>query len=422
MRQSKTVYSISLTIFMLFTFQTSFCQEKYLPGYIVSLQDDTIVGSIDYRNWENNPDRIFFKGKSDDKKLGYTPLEIKGFGVLDEIYESAIIETEISSVNTEDLSKNYELIIQKDTTFLQAMVKGIKSLYYYKSKFGKEQFYIKQDSLFELLVYKKYLKDQEGQTNIVENKKFIGQLILYLQDCSTIQQKLQNTEYQKNSLEKLFLSYYDCTQSGMLFHKKTEKVSVAFGVLAGVSVTSLRFWSEEFAYLVNADYNLSVNFSAGLFMDVILSRNHEKWSINNELVLSSYKVNGRFDEYTNENKYTITYTTIGFSYLKMNNMIRFKYPVGKIFLYLNAGISNGYAIIVKNYKKTESKLFDQERIEEGKALNDTRRYELGYVIGLGSKFKKFGFEIRYENGTGISPYLYLSSATNRFYCFLSYIF
>jgi len=418
------LYIILLTFLALVAFEPAFCQENYLPGYILSLHGDTVAGYVDYRNWERNPEKIYFRESQDGSKSTFTPLDIKGFGVTDEVYESAIVETETSTVSTQYLSYSSELIFKKDTAFLQAVVKGAKSLYFYKDRSGKEQFYIGQDSSYELLIYKRYLKDNEGQAVIAENKKFIGQLTIYLHDCPSIQKKLNTADYRVNSLENVFLSYYDCIRAGMTFHKKTEKVTTAIGVLAGVSLTSLTLRSSDpyFSYLVNANYDLSVNFSGGLYFDVILPRNQGKWSICNELIWSSYKVNGQVDDFVNENKYTITYTTLGYSYLKMNNMVRFRYPVGKLSLFINAGISNGYAIIEINQKKQESKLYTQIRIEEGKALSDSRRYELGVVAGVGAAIGRFSFEARYERGNGMSTYSALNSSTNRIYFLLGFRF
>jgi len=423
MRTDNIVFTISLLALAIFFIPTSFCQKNYLPGYIISPDGDTVRGYIDYRNWERNPRFLFFKVNPDDAKSVYSPLNIRGFGVLDENYESAIIETEVTSDKTNDLGYDPGITISLDTGFLQAMVKGAKSLYFFRNKLGKDQFYIRQDSAYHLLVYKKYLKDQDGKSVIAENRKYIGQLTLYLNDCPEIQKKLTTASYQQNSLEDLFLSYYSCTGSSVQFHKKTEKVIPAFGVIAGASLTSLTFHSADedyYAYLINAGYPLSVNFSGGLFLDVILSRNQGKWSICNELVFTSYKVNGSYDVYISENKYTYKNTTLGYSYIKLNNLVRYKYPVGNMFIYANAGLSNGYAVSEKNYMKLESKLYNQERIEEGKALKDTRRYELGFLAGLGAKYKRFSFEVRYEYGTGMSAYTALKSSVNRLYFSLGF--
>ncbi len=405
----------AVTLFLLIL-QPVFSQENFVPGYLIRLNGDTLRGFVDYRNWSSNPDQIFFRQSPGAPKSAFTPLSILGFSVLDEDYTGAIVETEISSANINNFGHERELQIQTDTTFLQIMVKGAKSISYYRTSTGKEQFYVRQGPSWELLVYKKYLQYQDGQTLIGENKKFVGQLTIYLRDCPELQLKINQTGYQKNSLENLFLAYYKCTGSAISFHKKTEKTTLEIGVMAGLSVTSVNFTSSSFPQLVNAKYPNSENFTAGVAFDIILPRNHGKWSICNELAFSSFKTSGQYAD-----KYQTTYTTLGFSYLEMNNMLRFKYPLGKVAIYLNSGISNGYAITVKNYKKTVS-LFGPQTVEEANAINGPRKWELGFLAGLGVKFHRFSLEGRYELTNGIADQVVLKSSVNRVYILLGFRF
>ena len=178
--------------------QFCFSQENFLPGYIVTLKGDSTHGFVDYRNWERNPGKITFLDKIDGEKINYSPFDIKLFRVLDEIYVSAIVETEVSPVKISMLRFNPELQIVADTVFLQTMIQGIKSLYHYKDSDGKDNLYIKQNECFDLLVYKKYLKIYEGASVVLENKKYTGQLTVYLQDCQQILSKIYSTAYQKN--------------------------------------------------------------------------------------------------------------------------------------------------------------------------------------------------------------------------------
>ena len=412
---------IGLTILAIFIFQTSFCQENYKPGYIIS-NGDTLHGFIDYRNWEGNPEKISFKKAVSENAINYTPIDIKGFGVSDECYESAKINTEISPINVGDINDENiaDLNIEIVTAFLQTIIKGKKSLYFYRNKVGKNQFYIRQDTTHNLLGYKKYYKIQDGEKGIAENNKFLGQLSFYLQDCPAIQSKLKSTVYTKKSLEDLLLYYYNCTQSNFEFQKKREKTVMEFGLLTGLSLSSIKF--NTIPYLEKADYQLSANFSAGLFFEVVPPRNQRKWSLCNELIFSSYKIKGIYNDYTNENNYTIYHATIGLSYLKMNNLLRYKYPVGRFFVYLNAGISNGFAVRETNKLKTEHKIYSSGSVNEGLALNEIRKYEQGYILGLGTKIKRYSFEIRSEKGNGISESSTLKSTTNRYFFLLVYKF
>ncbi len=426
--QIKTIIKrIGVLIFIISISQISFSQKNYLPGYIIQLNGDTVHGGIDYRNWGRNPDKISFKEKSGDSIFHYNPIDIKGFGVLDEFYASAIVETEVSpqdigNINDEAFN-NADLKISIDTTFLQTIIRGKKSLYFYVNKAGKKQFYIKQDSAYKLLIYKKYLLKTNTCQGIAENKKYINQLSAYLQDCPSIQSKLENTAYTQKGMEDLFLYYYGCSQSKLEFQKKTEKTLLEFGVLAGLSLTSLEIGSID--YLVNADFQPSAKFSAGAFFELVLPRNQRKWSLNNELVFSSYKMAGRYEDFGNQHSYStpnVYHTTIGLSYLKLNNMLRYNYPIKNCFVYLNTGISNGFAIKETNYLKKEYNWYSDGQVEEGKALDEIRKYEQGYILGIGTKYKRFSFEIRREKGNGLSKSSRLKSNTTGYYFLLGYKF
>ncbi len=413
----KKIYRPGLLLIGLLTFQLTFSQENYIPGYVIKNNTDTLFGFVDYRNWESNPDRIKFKTNIENDPVIFYPTDINEFKVDKEIYVSGIVDTEVSPIHTDRLSDDPQVNIKVDTAFLQTLFKGKKSLYYYRFSLDKENFYIKQNGEFELLVYKKYLKKQLGLPVINENKKYVGQLILYLNDCETITQKLENTSYGQNSLIKLFQYYYKCSPSEIYFQKEKEKAYFEIGVLAGASVTTLKFQSDTYDYLVEAGYDPSVNFSAGLYFDLILPRNHGKWSFNNEILYSSYKVTGSYENY-----YSTTTTEIGYSYLKINSLIRFKYPVGQFFIFLNGGFSNGFAISETNYKKLELDYNSTGSHIEGSALTDPRKYEQGLIFGAGSRYDRFSFEIRYETGNGMSDFRNLKSSAKRYYFLLGYRF
>ncbi|MDY0077909.1 MAG: porin family protein [Bacteroidales bacterium] len=414
---------IGLLVIGILIFQCVLSQENFKEGYVIKSNSDTIFGLVDHRDWRSNPGAIRFKTKLENEVISYRPADINEFRVEDEIYKSGVIVTEVSPRNLGDLEEGGQLNTKIETAFVQILFKGEKSLYYFISPTGSENFYIKQDTGFELLVYKKYKMHipRDDKTLILENKKYVGQLILYLGDCPTINSKLENASYNKSSLIKAFQHYYDCTSTAVSFQRKTQKLKFDIGVLAGVSLTSLEFSSGgEFPYLVNADYNSSINISAGLFFDIILPVTKGRWSINNELLFSSYKVEGSYTDFKHADYYSITDTEIGSSYLKLNTLLRYKHPVGKVFLFYNIGMSNGLAISETNYKRRESKFHSTEELVEGLAVEDTRKYERGLIVGAGAKYARFSCEMRVEMGNGMSNYVLLSASAKRYYLLFSY--
>lgn len=424
MQANQTLRKTGLFLITILFLQTTYSQENWQHGYILKQDGDTVHGQIDYRDWEKNPDKIQFKAQMDGETQSFTALDIRKFGVLSERYTGAIVQSEVSPSGTASLQYDPALQIKVDTTFLKVLFEGPKSLYYNKNSVGNDNFYIRQDADFELLAYKKYLKSREGESAITENKRYIGQLTLYLDNCPAIQSKLNSTRYNQKSLVRTFQHYYACIPSEIVFEYKPEKISTEIGAIAGATISLLKFTGDNDvnAHLTRVDFGTSVNFTAGLYFDVILPRNQGKWSINNEMTVTTYKFEGMYEKYKNENEWTKTYTNISYTYFKINNMLRYKHLVGRAFIYANAGISNGFAISVTNDKTMESKFYSTEKTDKGKALDETKEWEMGLLFGLGAKYKQFSFEIRYERGNGMSAYSNLNSPTQRYYFLLGYGF
>ena len=420
---STNYYKSIASLFLFFScFFTVFAQENYLRGYLTLSNGDTSQGFIDYRNWSANPNRIYFKNNLNGTRKQYTPLQIKGFSVLDEQYEGAIVSTEISPTSANELNFEPALKLRTDTTFLQTMIQGRKSLYFYKNNLGTDQFYIKNGANYELLIYKKHLENHNKANYVVENEQYKEQLNAYLSDCSTLSSQLIALKYEKKSMENLLVTYYKETQLPIGFQKKTEKASTQFGVTAGGSYTALKFKSGDFPELVNANFEPSLNVTGGLFFEIVPPRNRKKWSIYNELIIAAYKANSVYEEFFNEERYNINRTQIGFTYLKLNNLVRFKQPVGKSFFFANAGISNGFALLSTNTNEVESKFYGPVTFEKVRALNEFRKYEQSALLGVGLKHKHLSAELRYERGNGMAKYTVLKSVTNKFYFLVSYSF
>ena len=430
MKIKYVLFRITSVMIVTFLFRTTYSQVNFKQGYIINPAGDTLHGFIDYRYWSSNPDKIVFKENLKGENIYYTPLDIRCFSVHDELYESAIIKTEISPSNIHNLKFGSDLNLKKDTAFLQAMIIGEKSLYFYFNKYGNNQFYIKIDSTFELLTYKKYIKEvdydnkafQQKANIIMENRLFTGQLMLYLNDCPDIKPKIENTKYTKESMENLFNYYYHCTQSKVEFQKAREKVKPVFGMVAGPLLSTIVFNGDIRPDLVDAKFQPSINFSAGVSLGLIIPRTNGKWSMHNELALSSYKVNGYHLQYFNANKFTETHTALGYTYLKLINMARFSYPISNFSLFFNAGISYGYGFNETNFQKKEITFYSTYSIEEVKALEHTRKLEAGFTLGAGAMYKRYSAEFRYEIGSGMSGYQRLSAITNRCFLLIGYRF
>lgn len=415
----RLIVLISLTLIS----TVSYSQNSLRPGYIVNLKGDTIRGLVNYRNWEKNPKKISFS--NDSGRKDYFPSDIKEFSAENEIYISAIVSVEDSPFKPEDITYTEELSFRQDTCFLQVVVEGAKSLYYYKDENAKQHYFIKGKSgLPELLLYKQYKIKTDAGIFIQENKKYIQQLSQYIEDCPAIASSLRKLSYSGKSLRNLFDAYYQCKGEAITYKKKTDKGKVEIGAIAGAVFTGTKFQSDAdpFEFLDKSDFSGSTNFSGGIYFDITLSRSLGRWSVYNEILYSSYKTGGSYTVFNNPEYYTDYNTTIAPKSVKINNLIRYKIPVSGFFLYLNAGIANGFVLSAKNELLKHTKFYSTEETETLKVLNPLRKHYQELVTGIGAKYGRYSLEARAAFGNGLADPKVIKSSTSAYAVFLGYRF
>ena len=199
-----------LLLFSLLLPHLVFSQKNYQPGYIITPAKDTVEGYIDYRNWSYSPNSIRFVKELGSEPVAYGTSDILGFQVNQEHYFSGEVDIEISSRNVNTLDYEIAENLERVNGFLRALVMGEKWLLYLKPQAKAENFYIKKDDQFELLLYKKYFSYKDGEPVMRENRTFLGQLTLYLNDCDKIEGELSRVNYSTKSLVSLFRAYNKC--------------------------------------------------------------------------------------------------------------------------------------------------------------------------------------------------------------------
>lgn len=393
-------------IISLFISLTIYSQQNFEPAYMITNQGDSVSGFIDYRNWNTNPIDFKFKTSLDAEEVVYSTKEIKSFKVHDELYINAKVEVEISPRSTDALKFDSELKIEKQQVFILSLVQGEKSLFYFKDELGYENFYIKMPDDFLLLTYKRFLKTVEQKNVIIENTKYKGQLTYYLGGCAKLGSSISKVSYTRESIESVFEDYYEmCTDNKPAEITKTEKSVLSFGVIAGLSITHVKFDGSG-ELLTRLPFPKSSNIYAGGFFEITFSRSRGKVSLYNELAFTTYETNNNY-----EDRYSKEYVEIGSSNLILVNMFRYKQPIGNLTLFANIGVLNSFVIGTTNYSKIENKF--NNTVTEDLAIEDVRNWSFGGALGGGVMWKNLSVEYRYHISQGISYYMDLSSWTSR---------
>ena len=392
-------------------------QRSFLPAYIINNSGDTIRGYLDYKNWGKNPNSVNFKKSPGGEIKKLTTKDLKGFSVNDENYTRAAVKINERNSNMNEVSDANRQEYTTDTVFLLSIIEGSKSLYSVKLANREDYYFYLDKDTFRTYNYAKYIQVIDQSHYLSTSKKYIGQMILYFKDCPALKDKIDGTKYNLSSLRKTYEAYYDCHGIKPDYEIVQEKL-LEFGIIAGASFTKLKFKNSAPSYMAGSIYPLSINFTSGIFLDIIIPRNFLRWSVYNELNFDSYQTTAIYNDIKSDSNYTLFLTTFGDKYIRLLSTIKYRKQIHKVSVFAKAGISLALAFAYTNEKISEHHFYDQVNTGKENSFDITRNYEVGLAAGLGIQFWHLNLEGRYEK-----PYYpAYSSPTSRYYILLGYTF
>lgn len=398
--------------------------QNFQPATIVTINGKSVDGEINYRNWKKNPSKIQFRKQAAAISETYAVRDLKSFTVGGDSYVSAIVDVDYRSDNSRTLTNESNIIVRRDTVWLRVLVTGTKSLYYYFDI--ADHFYIPKGETFELLRYKKYIAVTESDGNVYKyNREFVAQLTKYLEGCELFSSGPAKARYDADYLKGAFTRYFACKSEtpGIVQARESEKLE--FGVLAGVSNTNFKVNSSSpnlvMSVMSKIKFSTSLNFAGGVFAEIVFPRQRGKVSLNNELTYSSYETSGTYRFAQSPTRYDEQTYEFAYSYIKLNNMLRYKFLLNKSAIFINGGFSNGM-LLTEHSKRTTFRKFDAtETTAEDKAFNiDERKHELGFLVGAGFRTNRASIELRAERGAGPINEINTAARVYRYYALLGF--
>lgn len=375
---------ILLLGFVLCTAFSVSAQSDFRKGYIITNDNDTIHGLIDYRGDIKNCSQCIFKLEETDKPIEYLADDIKGYRFIDSKY--------YISYYLDDLAER---------VFIEYLIDGIVDIYYYKDNF-KENYYASKNGS-EL-----YKLDNEVIEIKVDDKiyaknsnKYISILRYLYSDSSIPLDKVNTLRLGHKPLIDISHEYHNNVCNGdecIIFEKKLPPVRVEFSVLLLSDFSNVDFSNVEFSEKLNVfekySYGIDVGYSLGIGMSTYLPRLNERISVYFQLLYSNNNFNSSVITEDDFYKY-YNYSKMSFNYL--NSFIGFKYvfPKGKIRPEFLLGLVKNFMISTK-----DEQIIDQE-VSDGVIKTYVYNDELslnysGAALGLGLNFyelKKVMFNI-----------------------------
>lgn len=186
MHKKTILYRLILLNAFLLLISTIYAQSNYRPGFIITLQKDTVYGVIDYRTDKINATRCVFlpQDNSGDKPITYHPFDILGYRFTDD--------------GKYYVSKNVELQygIPKPV-FLEYLLQGMKSLYYYETEDDIPVYFVEDHNTLVKIDAPKLSRQTTSMQFKDQTDRYIPLLHYAFKDCPSLAPKIDRARFNR---------------------------------------------------------------------------------------------------------------------------------------------------------------------------------------------------------------------------------
>ncbi|HOI86559.1 MAG TPA: outer membrane beta-barrel protein [Lentimicrobium sp.] len=358
-------------VFFAFLADRSFSQSDFRDGFIITLENDTIKGLVDYRSNLKNYKSCVFLGEREERK--YHPHEINGFGYdNDKFYASQILEG----------------------SFVEVLVTGDISLY--KSK---EKYHVKKDAdIYDLASFREEVKI-DRKVYVRDNNKWRGILSILIGDClNNTNDVVSKINLNERSLTTLIVGYNQCKGSEYKEFKAGKPwIKYDFGAATGLARSEIQVIYSSTYYNYLADSYSSVDPSVGALFSISSPRITEKIEVQGEI----HFIKSAYSSLIVLNKSSTEYhdTYIDLTTLSMPLSLKYSFPEKKYGLYVQAGINLDYHLKTESRRMTEIVTGNVVNTYPESPAVEINNYQTGYWGGIGilKSYPKFkaGIAVRY---------------------------
>ena len=318
-------------------------QSVFHPGYIITNQNDTIQGLIDFRGEVRNAKKCYFKKKSTDDAQEYSPFMIKGYRFVDGKYY-------VSRTIKDNDGKEVQV-------FLEFLLNGIDDLYFYAEPAINHYYIEKSDGQLIELTNERNLVSIDGKDYYKESKKYIGLLRYVFGDCPQIYPLINKAKLEDKSLIEITKKYHDYMCEGekcIIYEKKLPVIRFRFSPLVGWDISFLKLRNNPEYKKIN--FRMAGSASGGLIMNTSMPRVNEKMSFQGSISFTKNYFYGTSDLAVNSEFQEVYLHS---SFLKLTGGAKYTYPKGTwrptLLIggnYIQTMKTDGRRIIETNYNST----------------------------------------------------------------------
>ncbi|TAE12382.1 MAG: hypothetical protein EAZ95_12450 [Bacteroidetes bacterium] len=374
-----------------------FAQTKWMGGYIVSLEKDTIRGQI-ANTWLAGPTtNITFKDASGVEKE-YTPENTTAFGFNDgyDAFLSISCELEINEKKGLQIaSPDGKINKQISKIFARKVLTGelsfyeysdINRIYYFIQQEGKEPEYLSYN------VY--YVLNRNGVKFLYYNTQYRTRLKEILSKAPIASAKASNVAYKQSELLSLIKAYYK--ETGQKYKQGIKPNPLHIGITGGISFNKIKFLGPSENEIYSADFGVSTVPMIGLSFEKYLSR-RKNLSLYGELALTGFNARntntimskGDIQSGTIPSLVRVWDFNLKIRHLDMKTLFRYTLAGENFNPFIHIGVNYGLSLHPEQLGK----------FTRGRSVVETPftiRNKLGFIAGLGVKNKKIAINLNYE--------------------------
>jgi len=229
---NEKLMKLNCTLLLIAISTIVFAQNEWKPGYILKSQQDTIWGSLQNKNYNENSHAITFRTDENEQPSTYLPDDIYGYRFKEgKFYVSKYVDSTVGRI------------------FLEYLVNGELDVFFYQDQTGDNHYFVKKDNLpLKELKYKDKFVRKDGIRYLLENNQYKGLLSYYTKETSGIKKditRLNNVNHK--SLVKFAKKYHElsCEDGNCMVYGKNLKRKIFAAIHHGSLFYTGRYSKES---------------------------------------------------------------------------------------------------------------------------------------------------------------------------------
>ncbi|MGD1889099.1 MAG: outer membrane beta-barrel protein [Cyclobacteriaceae bacterium] len=277
----------------------SYGQEKFREGYVITLQQDTLRGLIDYKTASKSAIKCRFKNSQESKVVTYAPDEIAGYRFTPGKYY---------------VSKQVKIDEQDKTVFLEYLIDGIADIFFCRDGNDDHYYIMKEDNQLVPLTIESVEINRDGRNYMKHKEYYKGTLRYIFSDAPALSNKIETTSLSHADLIDIAEEYHNqvCDEYKCItYSRQKTPIQIRVGMLGGSSISRISFKNVEYLQdQMEASFSNSTNVTFGAFVQF------------KDPFLSEY-ISFQTEAWYGNSSYTTDELALSYSYFKIPAMVRY---------------------------------------------------------------------------------------------------